>query len=421
MQNLNFSNFTDQLAIVRRYTPAVLKHLNGEHGWVVDYAVYNPMIGMNERRRIHLNSIRRKFRTVVEFRMYANNLICDLNIKLASGWTPWTENENSRSFTLATVVMDKFMEEKKRDLRGATLNCYQSFCNMFKKWLEHKYKDCKICMITKEIALEYMEQAQKSHHWSPRSFNNNVKQGRAFFSWAVKKCYCQINPFDGIDTQRVQTKQRTIIPADAQKLIDNWFAENLPAMRIVMRMVYTSLLRPVEITRVQINQLDFEKHCIHMPGNKTKSWAPRDARMDAELEDLIRKHIKGASPEDFLFGQESWAPGPDQFNPNKFSKTWEFMRAHLLDAEGKRIIPKEFQLYSLKDTSITGMIKSGVDDLSVMQAAGHKDLKMTRIYADHTDMHLIDDLNAAAPKFGEEVISAAKKKANEKDNDKGNE
>ena len=47
------------------------------------------------------------------------------------------------------------------------------------------------------------------------------------------------------------------------------------------------------------------------------------------------------------------------------------------------------------------MIKSGVDDLSVMQVAGHKDLKMTQIYADHADPELINKLNITAPKFGE--------------------
>lgn len=62
-------------------------------------------------------------------------------------------------------------------------------------------------------------------------------------------------------------------------------------------------------------------------------------------------------------------------------------------------LPDEYQLYSLKDTAINSMLKAGVDDLSVMQAAGHKDLKMTVIYANHHDAALIDNLNKKAPKF----------------------
>lgn len=62
-------------------------------------------------------------------------------------------------------------------------------------------------------------------------------------------------------------------------------------------------------------------------------------------------------------------------------------------------LPDEYQLYSLKDTAINSMLKAGVDDLSVMQAAGHKDLSMTTIYANHHDDALIENLNKKAPKF----------------------
>ena len=62
-------------------------------------------------------------------------------------------------------------------------------------------------------------------------------------------------------------------------------------------------------------------------------------------------------------------------------------------------LPAEYQLYSLKDTAINSMLKAGVDDLSVMQAAGHKDLGMTTIYANHHDDKLIDNLNSRAPRF----------------------
>jgi integrase len=75
-----------------------------------------------------------------------------------------------------------------------------------------------------------------------------------------------------------------------------------------------------------------------------------------------------------------------------YGKAWDRMRTDLK-------LPKEYQLYSLKDTAINSMLKAGVDDLSVMQAAGHKDLSMTTIYANHHDDKLIDNLNQKAPKF----------------------
>ena len=57
------------------------------------------------------------------------------------------------------------------------------------------------------------------------------------------------------------------------------------------------------------------------------------------------------------------------------------------------------QLYSLRDTGINGMLKAGIDNLSVMQAADHHDLSMTTRYANHEDPELFERLNKLAPKF----------------------
>ena len=58
-----------------------------------------------------------------------------------------------------------------------------------------------------------------------------------------------------------------------------------------------------------------------------------------------------------------------------------------------------YQLYSLRDSGINGMLKANVNDLDVMQAAGHSDLKMTTRYANHVDSNLINRLNEQAPDF----------------------
>lgn len=57
------------------------------------------------------------------------------------------------------------------------------------------------------------------------------------------------------------------------------------------------------------------------------------------------------------------------------------------------------QLYSLRDTGIYDMLKSGIDDLTVMQHADHSTLEMTTIYGNHQDPNLINLINEKAPKF----------------------
>ena len=98
--------------------------------------------------------------------------------------------------------------------------------------------------------------------------------GRGVFTWAVEHCYLTENPFAKIKKKREGEKTRTIIPAEDRTRIFNYFKENNPAMCIIMQMVFTSLIRPIEITRIQLEDIDFVNHCIHLPG--TNIVAPAD-------------------------------------------------------------------------------------------------------------------------------------------------
>ena len=67
--------------------------------------------------------------------------------------------------------------------------------------------------------------------------------------------------------------------------------EKNPTFVIIMQLVYKSFLRPVEITRVKVEQLNFEKHCIEMKGSQKKNGKAHNGRMDEQLEALLRDHI----------------------------------------------------------------------------------------------------------------------------------
>jgi integrase len=62
-------------------------------------------------------------------------------------------------------------------------------------------------------------------------------------------------------------------------------------------------------------------------------------------------------------------------------------------------LPDEMQMYSLRDSGIYDMLKSGIDDLSVMQHADHSSLEMTTLYGNHFDKDLIKKIIDKAPKF----------------------
>ena len=433
------------------YLPATIRH--NMAGWFVEFYAFNPLIKKRERVKYRLNKFRKKFRTMQEFRMWTSQLCYSINTKLASGWSPFGGATAGSPFELYTIhqmmaqpmqgvpmqspsmpivpmqvqvatpapeppkkktradellvnVIDKFIAEKELELRKSTLYSYRSFCANFKAWVQENHPKVTCGEFSQEYALEYMDYVFKGNNSRPhakaklnengtvcpRTYNNNLKQGRAVFSWAVSNCYSTDNPFARIKVKREEEKQRILIPQDVRARIADYFREKNPAMMIVCDMTYSTLLRPVEISRIQIKYIDIEQGTITMPGDKTKNHKNRVCRISPSIIPIFKEYISGADPEDFLIADGAWRCGKKPMNSHTFSNAWDRMRTDLG-------LPSEMQLYSLRDSGINSMLRAGIDPLSVMQAADHHDLSMTTRYANHADPNLFKRLNELAPSF----------------------
>jgi integrase len=194
-----------------------------------------------------------------------------------------------RSETPVKKMFEEFIKEKSKELKKTSMVSYSTFCKQLTEWLQKNYPTLTTGDFTQEIAVEYLEFVNRggnsngkkvvrtrlhAERVSPRTYNNNMKMGRGVFTWAVEHCYLSENPFAKIKKKREGKKTRTIIPAEDRTRIFNYFKENNPAMCIIMQMVFTSLIRPIEITRIQVEDIDFVNHCIHLPG--TNIIAPAD-------------------------------------------------------------------------------------------------------------------------------------------------
>ena len=431
--------------LLRKYLPAVLRQ--SKVGWYIEYYAFNQVSNNLERKRIKVNRERKKARNFAEFRSITSQMIIQINCQLASGWSPFTvssttaplyqhvgmptmqvaqpamampnpqiptikmpsqilaEQQDDGSVTIEEMI-EKFLKAKKRDLTENTMRSYESFCNGLKKWIILKHPDLRSNQFTQRLAVDYMDYVLEGNNAtkngkarkhedgtvSNRTYNNNLKQGRALFSWAVEKCYCESNPFEKIKTKREEKKTRVIIPEPWRKKIREYFEKTNPQYLIICELVHTSLIRPVEISRLQAYMVNIGEGCIDMPANITKNHKERKARLSEELKEMLSKHIMGAKPDDYLFADKCWRCGKVAMSSHTFGNVWEAMRKEIK-------LPEEMQLYSLRDTGINGMLKAGIDPLSVMQAADHSDLSMTTRYANHVDPELFKRLNEKAPSF----------------------
>ena len=381
--------FVQNLKTPRNYFPAVLKHQRS-HGWVIEYYAIDPE-GVMRRMVVKMNSMRKRFALAADFKAHCNMVVCNINAKLAGGWTPFGEQQNTRLYTPIDAVLDEYLSEKAEELRPDTMVNYRSFAKVFLTWINQICPGAHCSLFNKVMAVKFMDYLRDTHKLSGRAWNNRLKQARAFFSWALEKCYVAQNPFATIKTKREQPKKRIMIPKDTRARISAYFASRIPQYNVLMQLVYSALIRPKEAWRLKIANINLSEGYISVFSEESKTHYSRIATLVPKLREDIAHMISGAKQDDYLFGK-NYTPGAKQIVYSRFRKEWDTMRQALK-------LPQEMQLYSLRDTGITEMLKSGIDALTVMQHADHHDLSMTTRYANHADPRLVETISAKAPMF----------------------
>lgn len=370
------------------YIPAVVKH--NAHGWSIEYHAFDPITGHLKRHATKLNRLRKNYTSAADFRQHVNRICIQINSKLAGGWTPWGEDRNARMLMPVRMVADIYIKEKEAELRPDTMRSYKSFRNAISEWVDTECKGMAIGQFNRLLAVRFMD-TLFAGGLRGRSYNNRLKQGRAFFSWCVEKCYAKENPFASIKPKREDPKKRILIPpATRQRITDHLSCSN-PGFLTLCQLVFVSLIRPKEASRLKVADLHIDDGYIFISESEAKTHYSRFATITPELAERLRVMTAGHRPEEYLFGPR-FNTGPKPIRYQNFREGWDRMRKELH-------LPKEMQLYSLRDTGINEMLKSGIDPLTVMQHADHHDLSMTTRYANHADPNLVRTISERAPRF----------------------
>ena len=390
MQNLENPHFTASDLNKTLYLPAVLKEYPG--GWRIEYWVTDPQTHILKRQQIRSQRIAKRFKTKREAKIYMATLTQNINSRLAGGWNPLFQEEDSRLYHPLNAILDIFLAEKTKELRVNTMRSYRSFVTLLTEWMNNQSLNIMCGRFNKLMAVRYMDYIYNTRNVSARTYNNQVKLGRLVFNWLLEKCYIKTNPFEQIKPKAKAEKIRILIPKEERAHIVEYLTKKESNFLIVCQLVYNSLIRPNEIRQIKIGDINLEEHFITIPKQNAKNNHARLATLSPELEELIVRMNIDKYPKDYYLFGEQLTPNKIGCGSSRFSKEWIKLRNALK-------LPKEMQLYSLRDTGITSMLKAGIDDLTVMQHADHSSLEMTTIYAKHHDPNLVNTMYNNTPKF----------------------
>ena len=374
------------------YRPACVKNFNNI-GFVIEFYILDTSTGKMVRQIMKMNRHLQPYKTKRAKQQAAEEIAAQITLKLSNGWSPLHESESPRMLTTIKDLREKYLTSKHREgLRPMTLQSYTSITKLFVDWLDTTHNNKSSGYLSQEDAITYMDFVSEKGV-SNRSYNNTLKQLQAFFNWSVQHCYCKENPFLNISMLSKETKKRILIDERTRTRIADYLITTCPQFLLYLNLIYSSMIRPNEARAIRLSWIDIERHCICIPGETAKNGKARCAAITPSIESMLMRHARNPHDNWYLFGKgQTMEPSPIQCAQSTPRHKWDRLREELN-------LPKEMQMYSLRDTGIIDMQHSGIDPLTVQQHTDHSSLQVQRIYTDHYDPNVNNIIYNEAPDF----------------------
>jgi len=355
---------------VGAYLPARL--VKAKDRWYISFYQTDPDTGQYQKHRItgDINRIKdSKLRT-----RRAKELIDYINTHLPAGY-PYTQPE-TKTPKQATTLKDAINIAIDIKMQGARLRTRQAYQTIQKKLITWAQQyTITISELSTHHALDFMDSLSTKH--APTTYNNHLILCKSIFATLVDRKYLDANPFTNISKKKETPKTRRAFTDQEKKIVAAYIKENHYWLYLGLLLEYYGHIRPVEIRRLQLQDIDPVNDLVHLPAEKTKSGKERHVTLPTGTLAPYLHEFQKYPPYYLLFGR-LWKPGTLHMGHNAMN------RAHtqVLRKLQKQNLIQDIQgltWYSWKDTGISDLAK--ILPLPEVQAqAGHSNPATTLIY-----------------------------------------
>ena len=279
---------------------------------------------------------------------------------------------------------------KTRTLRVSSLRSYKSHINRFNSWINKEYKELKyISEIEKKHVVEFLNHLLKTT--SLRNRNN--------YRASLSSCYTTLEDNEIVSsnfiknikvhkTQATRNKTYTKIQKDN---IFEYLESQDPLLLLFIKFVSYNFLRPIEVCRLKIGDLDIENNTLTF---KAKNSPQKTKIIPQVLLDEL-PNLSKYNAQDNLF------------TPNGIGGVWNIDADSKRDYFSKRFkkvvkdhfnLGAEYGMYSFRHTYITKLYRALVKESSpfaakskLMTITGHTSMAALEKYLRDIDAELPED------------------------------
>lgn len=365
--------FTDRTI---KYRPAQLR--TGKL-WYVEFYVYNPFTDSMVRKRVKINRVKR----AQDRRRYAEQLICEINKKLFSGWNPYTEHDRTRQFMKLSDAIDTYRNSKYKELSENSRRSYNSFFGHLAQFIEmNGYDDIFVGQFSPVVASELMLFVKQNPNVSNRTYNNALAFYRTLFNWFIEFNYIKENPFSAMKkiAKRFTQKKRTYLTREELHMLRTAMEKENPRYLAACMLCYYCFLRDADIVSLRLANFDLLRKVIYIRACDTKNDKDSTRVIPVALERYLSAiPWERISDDDYIFSDaHTFMPGKKKMCPREIGRYW-----------AKKVRPltgfgMDKQFYSLKDSGISNLMADGVSASFVQRQADHSSLEVTQKYLHNT-------------------------------------
>ena len=256
------------------------------------------------------------------------------------------------------------------------------------KICEKKLKVLNYSNRTIEIYLHYIDKFLQSQdksclHLNSKDFQNyinnykfsSISQQNQIIS-AIKFLYERVlnKKYNKVFFERPRKEKHLPQIIDSEKLLISISKIKNLKHKSIISLAYSVGLRVSEIINLKIKDIDSKRMIINIIQSKGKK--DRVVPLSKNLLKLLRKYYVQYKPDTYLFNGQ---------NNIKYSST-------SCNKIVKKYIGKTYSMHSLRHSTATYLLESGVDLRIIQKILGHKSNKTTEIYT-HVSNNLLNKIN----------------------------
>jgi len=266
---------------------------------------------------------------------------------------------------------------------------YKSRIGLFEKWLKaNNYYDNPIRFITKKLVTEYLNDILK--RTSPRNRNNSRTDIASMFQLLEDNEWITMNFVRKIPKLKSVPKRNKTYTPKQEEDIYAYLEKNDSLLLLFIQFVSYSFLRPIEICRLKIEDIDVENKRMYV---KAKNKPVQIKIIPKILQDNI-PDLYGKDPKANLFGRyeigEVWEAEPIN-KRNEFSKRFKPVKDYFE-------LGTDYGIYSFKHTFVTKLYVNYIETMTsqegkskLMGITGHSTLHALEKYLRDIDAELPED------------------------------